>query len=61
MSLPRTAFSFKARTLPAGSVLDVKADCATFPTDIRKWCDKQGKVLINCTEAGGVHTAQIQF
>ena len=50
-----------ARNLAPGTLLEVQADCATFPEDIRKWCDKLGKVLVNCTNSGGTHHAQIQF
>ena len=48
--------------LAIGDILVVTADCSTFPSDVRKWCEKTGKVLIVCnTDTNGVHTAQIRF
>jgi tRNA 2-thiouridine synthesizing protein A len=58
---PVLRLAAKAPTIPAGDTVELLADCATFPDDVRKWCDKLGKVLISCTTTGGVHRAQIQF
>lgn len=44
-----------------GDVLEVKADCATFEEDVRKWCDRMGKTLLAITRDGDHMTAQIQF
>jgi TusA-related sulfurtransferase len=50
-----------ARKIEAGTVLEVQADCPEFPNDLKKWCSKQGKVLLSCNEAGGCFTAQVQL
>jgi tRNA 2-thiouridine synthesizing protein A len=45
-----------------GDVLEVKADCESFPNDIKAWAEKTGKTLLFCTdEGGGKFSAQIQF
>ncbi|HEY3356730.1 MAG TPA: sulfurtransferase TusA family protein [Polyangia bacterium] len=51
-----------SRQLTAGTMLEISADCAEFPADVKKWCTKQGKPLISLVEyAPGKFKAQIQF
>lgn len=48
--------------LNPGDILEVEADCPSFPTDIKAWCGKTGKTLLMCTTDGsGKHSAQIQL
>ena len=58
---PVLKLAAKAPQMSSGDMLEVKADCSTFPDDVKHWCEKAGKVLISCTTSGGVHTAQVQF
>ncbi|NCC53508.1 MAG: sulfurtransferase TusA family protein [Spartobacteria bacterium] len=51
----------KANSLPAGSSLEVLADCSTFPDDITKWCEKTGKVLVSIVDNGDHRVATIQL
>jgi tRNA 2-thiouridine synthesizing protein A len=49
-------------TLEAGDILEVKADCPSFPVDIKSWCNRTGKTLLFCMDDGsGAYSAQIQF
>ena len=51
-----------APQLSPGDILEVMADCESFPNDIKAWCEKTGKTLLICSdEGGGKHKAQIQF
>jgi len=51
-----------AKKLQKGDILEVLADCESFPKDIKAWCEKTGKTLLFCIdEGGGKHKAQIQF
>lgn len=51
-----------APQMSAGDILEVSADCASFPNDIKAWASKTGKTLLFCMdEGGGKHKAQIQF
>jgi tRNA 2-thiouridine synthesizing protein A len=51
-----------AKKMQAGDILEVLADCESFPNDIKAWCQKTGKTLLVCAdEGGGKHKAQIQF
>jgi len=59
---PVLKIAAKSATMAVGDLLEVEADCSTFPDDVKKWCDRAGKVLIVCTsDANGSHKAQIQF
>lgn len=51
-----------SRKLPAGTVLEVLADCPAFPADIKKWCLRQGRVLLCCLDMGkGQYRAEVLF
>jgi tRNA 2-thiouridine synthesizing protein A len=51
-----------AKSLQPGDLLEVTADCESFPADIKKWCATTGRTLLFCgDEGGGKHKAQIQF
>ena len=52
----------KIKQMNPGDVLEVEADCPSFPTDIKAWAEKTGKTLMLCsTDAEGNHSAQIQL
>lgn len=58
---PILKIAVMVRRLASGDVLEVKADCDTFEADVRKWCERMGKVLLLVTTNDDVTTAQIQF
>ncbi|HEB33335.1 hypothetical protein LCGC14_2154950 [marine sediment metagenome] len=58
---PVLKVAIKARTIPAGTSLEVLADCESFSDDIKKWCEDSGKVLVSCVDQGGFVSATIQF
>ena len=52
----------KAPEMKAGDVLEVMANCTTFPKDAQMWCERNKKTLLFCRdEGGGSFRAQIQF
>lgn len=53
--------AIKANALPAGSVVEVRADCPTFPSDIKKWCEDTGKILVSLVDNGSYKTATVQL
>ena len=64
LSCPQPVLKVAAKSpeMKPGDVLELRADCASFPNDIRKWCERMGKVLVFCRdEGGGKFLAQIQF
>jgi tRNA 2-thiouridine synthesizing protein A len=58
---PVLKVAVKAKELQPGDMLEVMADCESFPKDIEAWCQKTGKTLLFCNSEGSKHTAQIQF
>jgi len=51
-----------APQMSPGDILEIVADCESFPKDIKAWAEKTGKTLLFCnTDAEGKHSAQIQF
>jgi len=51
-----------APQLNPGDILEVIADCESFPKDIKAWAERTGKTLLFCnTDAEGKHSAQLQF
>jgi tRNA 2-thiouridine synthesizing protein A len=58
---PALKVTILACTIQKGQVVEVKADCPSFPKDIEKWCRDTGRVLISCVESDGHMTATIQF
>lgn len=59
---PVLKIAAKVPELKPGDILEVVADCPTFPQDVRQWCDRVKKTLLFCRdEGGGKFRAQIQF
>lgn len=59
---PILKVAVKARELQAGDMVEILADCPSFPKDIEAWCQKTGKTLLFCMDEGeGRFKAQIQF
>jgi tRNA 2-thiouridine synthesizing protein A len=59
---PILKIAVKAKELQPGDMLEVLADCPSFPPDIKAWCARTGKILLVCsTDGAGKHTVQIQF
>lgn len=58
---PVLKLAIKARTMPAGTTLEVQADCPSFPADVEKWCADSGKVLISIVDQGGFKAATVQL
>ena len=58
---PVLRVAIKAREIAPGDMLEVLADCPSFPKDIEAWCKKTGKTLLFCRDEGGKFKAQIQF
>lgn len=58
---PILKIAVEAPKLQAGDILEVLADCESFPRDIAAWCKKTGKTLLFCRDEGGKYNAQVQF
>jgi tRNA 2-thiouridine synthesizing protein A len=59
---PVLKLTIEARRTAPGTQVEVLADCPQFPTDVRAWCQKYGKVLLSCTDTGnGKFKALVQL
>ncbi|MBW2734630.1 MAG: sulfurtransferase TusA family protein [Deltaproteobacteria bacterium] len=58
---PVLKLAIKARVIPAGSTIEIHADCPSFPTDVSKWCQDNGKVLVSVVDRGGFNVATVQL
>lgn len=59
--LPVAKVQQKSRDMKPGQTLEVKADCHSFPEDIKKWCSSTNHPLISINTLGGVTTAIVKF
>jgi tRNA 2-thiouridine synthesizing protein A len=46
---------------PAGTVVEISGDCATFEKDIRTFCDRRKKTLLAIRADGATTVIQIQY
>lgn len=58
---PVLKVAIRAASIPAGTTLEVHADCPTFADDITKWCMDSGKVLVGVVDQGTHRVATVQF
>lgn len=59
---PVLKLAVMAKEIPAGDIVEVLADCPSFPRDTEAWCAKTKRTLLFCTDTGGGKwKAQIQF
>jgi TusA-related sulfurtransferase len=59
---PILKIAIMAKSLASGDMMEVKADCPSFPNDVKAWCERTGNTLLVCAdEGGGSFRAQIQF
>lgn len=59
---PVLKIAVKAPDMKQGDILEVLGDCPTFERDVRKWCERLGKVLLSVKEEGGTKKRiRIQF
>ena len=58
--LPVSKVQQHIRQMKVGQTLEVVADCASFPEDIRKWCTKTNRVLISINTTDRITKAVIK-
>jgi len=59
---PVLKLAAKAPVIPAGDILEVLGDSPTFEKDIKSWCDRMKKTVIEVVDEGNsVKKIKIQF
>jgi len=49
---PVLKIAVKAPDMKQGDILEVLGDCPTFEKDVRRWCERLGKVLLSVKDEG---------
>jgi len=44
---PVLKIAVKAPDMKQGDILEILGDCPTFEKDVRRWCERLGKVLLS--------------
>jgi TusA-related sulfurtransferase len=44
--LPALKMLSEANKMTKGDILEVVADCSTFESDVKSWCERTGKALL---------------
>ncbi len=57
---PILKLSKLARKVAPGQRIEVYSDDTAFPMDVESWCRSAGAELVNMSEQGGVHRAEIR-
>lgn len=59
---PVLKLATKAPEVPPGDTLEISGDCPTFEKDIRAWCERLGKTIIEIIDNGNnSKVIKIQF
>jgi tRNA 2-thiouridine synthesizing protein A len=58
---PVLKLAIRAKQVPAGTTLEIQADCPTFSDDVTKWCADSGKVLVSVVDRGAYRVATVQL
>ena len=59
---PVLKIAVKAQEMKQGDILEVLGDCPTFKKDVRRWCERLGKVCLSVKDEGqNKKKIQIQF
>lgn len=59
---PVLKVAVKVVDMRPGDILEVLGDCPTFERDMRKWCERVGKVFLSVNDDGNKgKKIQIQF
>ncbi len=58
---PVLEIAVKAPDMQPGDILEIWGDCPTFEKDVRRWCERLGRVLLSVRDDGEKKIIQIQF
>ena len=51
----------EARSMAKGDILEVVADCSTFESDVRKWCEQTNRALLWIRQEGAAMRCQVRI
>jgi TusA-related sulfurtransferase len=50
----------EANKMTKGDILEVVADCSTFESDVKSWCQRTGKALLLFRSEGSFMRCQVR-
>jgi tRNA 2-thiouridine synthesizing protein A len=57
---PQLKMLTEVRSLSKGDIMEVVADCPTFESDVRQWCQQTKKALLWMRNEGAAKRCQVQ-
>jgi tRNA 2-thiouridine synthesizing protein A len=57
---PQLKMLTESHSMQKGDILEVVADCSTFETDVRAWCQRTKKALLWMRAEGSAKRCQVQ-
>ena len=57
---PQLKMVIEVLSMKAGDILEVTADCSTFESDVRSWCQRTKKALILMKNEGAYKRCQVR-
>jgi tRNA 2-thiouridine synthesizing protein A len=57
---PQLKMLSEIRSMNKGDIMEVVADCPTFETDVRQWCDRTKKALLYMRSEGTSKRCQVR-
>lgn len=58
---PQLKLLSESRSMNKGDIVEVVADCPTFETDVRQWCQRTKKALLWMRTEGASKRCQVQI
>ena len=58
---PQLKMLTESHSMQKGDILEVVADCSTFETDVRAWCQRTKKALLWMRAEGAGKRCQVQI
>jgi tRNA 2-thiouridine synthesizing protein A len=58
---PQLKMVKESHSMAKGDILEVVADCATFESDVRSWCQRANKALLWIRAEGSAKRCQVQM
>jgi tRNA 2-thiouridine synthesizing protein A len=59
--MPSLKMLSEANKMASGDILEVVADCSTFESDVKSWCQRTGKALLLFRNEGNMMRCQVRI
>jgi tRNA 2-thiouridine synthesizing protein A len=52
--------ALEIQKMPAGTSVEILADCPDFPDEVKQWCERSNRTLVNLINRGDHHSATVK-